>query len=856
MKQATSLAHASTALTNARTTANTMSAAIAAWFESQGWAPLPFQKQVWQAMCKGHWGLLHAGTGRGKTLATWFGAIKHLERFEKLSPSNPSTGLKILWITPMRALAADTTVTLQNTAQTLLPDWRVEMRTGDTSAAERAKQSKSLPNVLVTTPESLSLLLTQKDAQTRLGKVQVVVVDEWHELMGSKRGVQLQLAVARLACWQPSLICWGMSATLGNLDHALQTLCLVQTPGENVRLISDTRQKPVQIDTLLPHNIDRFAWAGHLGLALAPVVARVLETSISTLVFVNTRAQAERWYQALLEAAPGLAGELALHHGSLDPDVRRWVEQSLKEGSLKAVVCTSSLDLGVDFLPVDRVLQIGSAKGVARLLQRAGRSGHAPGKVSHITLVPTNSLEILEAVALQDALQAREVESRHGPQAPIDVLVQHLVTVAIGGGFTAPDLFDEVRSTHAYRALTPEAWQWALDFVRHGGSALAAYPDYQRVAPDHENVWRATNATMIRRHRMSVGTIVSDAMMQVRYWSSRGGGARIGQVEESFVTRLKKGDCFLFAGRLLELVRINEMTAYVKRATGNRGAVPRWVGGNMSLSSALANAMLARLERFTKQATVPQKRALSARIANCEQTWQAIKPLLALQQQWSALPSASHLLVEWWSSREGTHLFIYPFAGRTVHLGLSSLLAWRLAQQMPLTFSLSVNDYGFEMLCAQPLDVPTLLTPALLSTENLTQDLVESLNAGQLAQRRFREIARISGLVFQGYPGAKKSAKQVQASSGLFFDVFQQYDPNNQLLEQARNEVLQHELDFEQLRVTLNRVSELPLTLKTIERPTPFAFPLMVQRLRERLSSEKLSDRVARMVSELERAAQ
>lgn len=839
-----------------RDTTATLATAIGAWFKNQGWAPFAFQKQVWQAMGKGQWGLLHAGTGRGKTLATWFGALQRLER---LAPLGQRAGLKILWITPMRALAADTTATLQKTAQVLLPDWRVEMRTGDTTAAQRSKQSKSLPDVLVTTPESLSLLLTQKDAQIRLGKVQVVIVDEWHELLGSKRGVQLQLALARLARWQPTLICWGMSATLGNLDQALQTLCLTQTPSQNTRLVSDTQQKPMSIDTLLPKNIDRFAWAGHLGLSLAPAVAQTLLASSSTLVFVNTRSQAERWYQALLEVEPSLAGDIALHHGSLDPEVRRWVENSLKEGNLKAVVCTSSLDLGVDFLPVERVLQIGSAKGVARLLQRAGRSGHAPGRVSHITLVPTNSLEILEAVAVQDAVQSCEVESRHSPQAPLDVLVQHLVTIAIGGGFRAHDLFEEVRSTHAYRTLSPTAWQWALDFVRHGGTALAAYPDYQRVEPDSEGIWRATNATMIRRHRMSVGTIVSDAMMQVRYWSSRGGGARIGQVEESFVMRLKKGDCFLFAGRLLTLVRINEMTAYVKRATGNRGAVPRWVGGNMSLSSALAAAMLARLDTHLSPspcASPTPPRLMPHRLANRSQAWQAIEPLLTLQQQWSALPSAAHLLVEWWTSREGTHLFIYPFAGRTVHLGLSGLMAWRLAKQTPLTFSLSVNDYGFEMLCAQTLDVPALVTPSLLSTENLAADLMESLNAGQLAQRRFREIARIAGLVFQGYPGAKKSAKQVQASSGLFFDVFQQYDPDNQLLAQARNEVLQHELDVVQLTATLNRVNQLPMVLKTIERPTPFAFPLMVQRLRERLSSEKLSDRVARMVQDLERAAQ
>jgi len=839
--------------------ADALDTAINAWFEAQGWAPLTFQKQVWQAMRKGQWGLLHAGTGRGKTLATWFGALK---RIAHLPAASQRSGLKILWITPMRALAADTTATLQKTAQVLLPDWRVQMRTGDTGSAERSQQNKGLPDVLVTTPESLSLLLTQKDAQTRLGKVQVVIVDEWHELIGNKRGVQLQLALARLGRWQPNLICWGISATLGNLEQALQTLCLSQTPLQQTRLVSDARQKSVTIDTLLPASIERFAWAGHLGLSLAPTVAKSLLISSSTLVFVNTRSQAERWYQALLQAEPSLAGDIALHHGSLDPEVRRWVEQNLKDGSLKAVVCTSSLDLGVDFLPVERVVQIGSAKGVARLLQRAGRSGHAPGRASHITLVPTHSLEILEAVAIQDAVQARAVESRHSPKAPLDVLVQHLVTIAIGGGFKSDELFEEVRSTHAYRTLSPDTWQWALDFVRHGGTALSAYPDYQRVEPDQDGVWRATNTALIRRHRMSVGTIVSDAMMQVRYWSSRGGGARIGQVEESFVTRLKKGDCFLFAGRLLELVRINEMTAYVKRASGTRAAVPRWMGGNMPLSGALASAMLMRLETHGDQPLTPclvqirAPRKATPHVANRDQAWQAVQPLLALQQQWSALPSGSHLLVECWSSREGTHLFIYPFAGRTVHLGLSSLLAWRLARQMPLTFSLSVNDYGFEMLCAQALDVPALLTPALLSTERLVPDLMESLNAGQLAQRRFREIARIAGLVFQGYPGAKKTTKQVQASSGLFFDVFQQYDPSNQLLEQARSEVLQHELDIEQLMATLNRVNQLPITLKLLERPTPFAFPLMVQRLRERLSSEKLSDRVARLVNDLERAAQ
>jgi ATP-dependent Lhr-like helicase len=807
-------------------------------------------------MSQGRWGLLHASTGSGKTLAAWFGALQRYEHLVGLQPQLASLpGLKVLWITPMRALATDTLATLQETAQTIVPSWRIESRTGDTGSAARTRQNKRLPDVLVTTPESLSLLLTQKDAQKQLGQVQVVIVDEWHELLGSKRGVQLQLALARLAQWQPTLITWGMSATLGNLPEALETLCLGSIDPRQACLISDNKIKPVSIDVLVPSNVERFAWAGHLGLSLAKPVAKELLNSTNSLVFVNTRAQAERWYQALLEAEPLLAGDIALHHGSLDPEVRQWVEKGLKQGSLKAVVCTASLDLGVDFLPVERVLQIGSAKGVARLLQRAGRSGHAPGRVSRITLVPTHSLEILEAVAAQDAVKNRQLESRHSPEAPLDVLIQHLVTVAIGGGFEADALCREVRTTYAYRHLTTQAWQWALAFVRDGGAALAAYPDYQRVAPDEQGIWRVTNLAMARRHRMSIGTIVSDAMMQVRYWSSGGAGARIGQVEESFVARLKKGDCFLFAGRLLELVRVNDMVAYVRRAKGSRAAVPRWVGGNMPLSSALADAMLARLDHDKTDSNITQSnpRRRHHRIMTSKQAWQAIQPLLDVQDAWSVRPSADHLLVEWLSSREGTHLFVYPFAGRTVHLGLSSLLAWRLASRTPLTFSLSVNDYGFEMLCPQVLDVPKEITKALFSLEDLTTDLAQCLNAGELAQRRFREIARIAGLVFQGYPGAKKTAKQVQASSGLFFDVFKQYDPQNQLLTQSREEVMRHEFDLNKLTTTLARLNEMSLLIKPIKRPTPFAFPLMVQRLRERLSSEKLSDRVARMVAELER---
>jgi len=342
---------------------------------------------------------------------------------------------------------------------------------------------------------------------------------------------------------------------------------------------------------------------------------------------------------------------------------------------------------------------------------------------------------------------------------------------------------------------------------------------------------------------MSIGTIVSDAMMQVRVWRKGGAGARLGQLEESFIARLKVGDGFYFAGRLLELVRVQDMTAYVKRTDQKRAVVPRWMGGNMPLSSELAAAMLARLDGEVQDQD-----------PDPDPAWQAMAPLLSTQSRWSALPSSNYLLVEQWQSREGSHLFLYPFAGRHVHMGLAMLLAWRLSRESARTFTMAVNDYGFELLCAQPLAAQEVLSPALFTIDNLQPEILASLNASELSQRRFREIARVAGLVFQGYPGAKKTAKQIQASSGLFFEVFRQYDPSNALLKQAYDEVLSQELEHERLAQTLQRMQSLPLLIKPLERPTPFAFPLLVERLRERLSSEKLSERVARLVRDLEKA--
>ncbi|WP_423770923.1 ligase-associated DNA damage response DEXH box helicase [Pseudomonas sp. NLJ1] len=811
-----------------------------AWFAKRGWKPFAFQRRVWAAVARGESGLLHASTGAGKTYAVWLAALRAFkaqcqERQER--QGRQAAPLQVLWVTPMRALATDTARALQAPLDELGLPWNVGVRSGDTGSAERARQARRLPSVLVTTPESLTLLLTRAQASEDFATLRLVVVDEWHELLGNKRGVQLQLALARLRRWHPGLPTWGLSATLGNLEHARDVLL-----PQGGLLVQGRQDKPLLVDTLLPAAIERFPWAGHMGLKMLDQVSREIDASTSCLVFTNTRAQAELWYQALLEARPDWAGLIALHHASLAREARDWVERALKQGSLKAVICTSSLDLGVDFLPVERVLQIGSAKGIARLMQRAGRSGHAPGRRSRITLVPTHSLELVEAAAARQALAAGHIEARQSPRLCMDVLVQHLVSMALGSGFRAESLLEEVRSTWAFRELRDSQWQWALDFVCHGGSSLSAYPDYQRVERHADGVYRVASERLARRHRMSIGTIVSDASLQLKYWSKGGGGKALGSVEEAFIARLRPGDTLVFAGRVLELVRVENMTAYVRRSTARKAAVARWNGGRMPLSSELADALIEQLGA-----------AAQGRFDGPEM--RAVQPLLALQAQWSALPGPGTLLAETLKSRQGWHLFLYPFAGRMANLGLANLIAWRVSRVQPLSVSIAVNDYGFELLSPGNVDWATHL-PQALATEHLLDDVLASLNAGEMALRRFREIAQIAGLVFGGYPAAQKSLRQIQASSGLFYEVFRKHDADNLLLGQARDEVLNEELEIERLHRQLLKMAQLRLDLRQLKRTGPLAFALLVEGMRETLSTEKLADRIARMVAELESAAE
>ena len=815
------------------------------FFQQQGWHPFPFQEEVLNAYAAGESGLVHAATGTGKTLAAYLGAVNEwAAAYPDAAATDEPEGLTVLWITPLRALAADTEGALREPVEALGLPWRVERRTGDTSASVRKRQKEQLPTVLVTTPESLTLLLTRPRFREQTADLRLVVCDEWHELLGSKRGTQAELALARLRRWHPHLRTWGLSATLGNLDEALAALCGSGGEAPPRRLVRGHVEKQLVIDSLIPDEIERFPWAGHIGLKLVPEVVEVLSEASSTLLFVNSRAQAERWYQALLQAKPEWAGALALHHGSLARGARRFVEKGLKEGRLRAVVCTSSLDLGVDFPPVDRVLQLGSPKGIARLLQRAGRSGHRPGVASRATVIPTHAFELVEAAAAREAAAAGRIEPRHPVEQPLDLLAQHLITCALGEPFDPDELYAEIRTAYAYRDLTRSDFDWALDFAATGGPALHAYDDFQRLAL-HDGRYAVPTDAVARRHRMNIGTVVGGGQVQVQYVR----GQKLGLIDEGFLTRLDPGDTFFFAGKALELVRVRDMVAQVKRAKTKQARVPNFSGGRLALSTELGAAVRRKL---SEAASIDRKEA-SGEILEPEM--EAVAPLFAVQQRWSRLPAEDGLLIERTRTRDGVHLFVFPFEGRAAHEGLAALVAYRLARHAPISFSISLTDYGFELVSRDEPPLEQALAAGLFDAAHLDRDLDAAINEAELEKRQFREIARIAGLVQSGMPGAERGARQLQASAGLLYDVFRRHDPDNLLLAQARREVRERELQTDRIRAALDRIAAGEIVVVDTPKVTPLAFPILAERLRARISSETVADRIRKQQLSLERAA-
>lgn len=795
------------------------------WFNHKGWTPFPFQEKTWQAYLDGRSGIVNAPTGSGKTYALFLGALM---AYIENQPDVELKGLKLIWVTPIRALAKEIKISVEKAIEGFNLDWTVAIRSGDTKTAERKKQFSNPPEVMITTPESLHVLLSANGYSSFYAGVQSIIVDEWHELMGSKRGIQTQLAISRIRGLSSKVQVWGISATIGNIEDAIDIL-LGDHKTENDVLIRADIQKTTEVVSIFPDNVEEYSWSGHLGLKLADKLIPIIEESQSTIIFTNTRGQCEIWYQKLLELAPDLAGLMAMHHGSISRDIRDWVEEALYDGRLKAVVTTSSLDLGVDFRPVETIIQIGSPKSVARFMQRAGRSGHAPGQVSKIFFLPTHTLELIESAALRTAVNQKNVEVRIPYIRSWDVLIQYLMTLAVSEGLDPDIIFDEVKKTHCYRSMSKEEWMQVLNFLVHGSDSLQAYDEYQKLSVANGKFF-VSDKKIAQRHKLSIGTIASEAMINIRYLK----GGKVGSVEEWFVAHLNPGDSFWFAGRALELVMIKDMTALVRNSKKVTRRIPSYLGGRVPLSSEMSEVLRLKLYEYEKE-------------EHLDEELKRLRPILETQKERSYLPSAEDFLVEYFHSKEGYHLVMFPFEGRYVHEGMGALIAQRLSRLMPISFSIAMNDYGFELLSDKRIDVEAIITHDLFDPKDLSMDIQNSINATELARRRFRDIARISGLIFQGFPGRMKRNSHLQASSQLLFDVFRDYDDDNLLYLQTYDEVMTFQLEEARMKKALNRIRTQHIKIIYPQHPSPLAFPIIVDRLREKMSSEKLSDRIAKM---------
>jgi ATP-dependent Lhr-like helicase len=796
---------------------------IESWFARQSWEPLDFQKNTWDAYLNGESGLLNVPTGSGKTYAALMGPLAEMIEEGR-------SGLQLLYLTPLRAVSRDIEKSIQKPIFEMSLDIRVESRTGDTKSSLKAKQLKKMPEILITTPESLSLLFTYKDHSKLFKNLKCVVVDEWHELMGSKRGTQTDLCMAHLREINSEFRTWALSATIANLEEAAQTAVGLQSKPHIVR---SNLKRPTIIESLIPEDIDTFPWAGHLGMKMLPKLIEALDIERSTLLFTNTRWQAERWYLSIISSVPEHEPLIALHHSSIDREEREQIEHDVKEGIIKWVVCTSSLDLGVDFQPVERVVQIGSAKAIARVLQRAGRSAHIPEGTAEILFLPTHAFELLEISAVRRAVADGVIEKRQLHDKPYDVLLQHLVTLACGEGFEPDEVFDSIRNTQSYKNLSREEYDWILDLIEKGGRCLKAYPEYKKVKLEADR-YVISEKRQAQRHRMSIGTITSDQHVQLRFRN----GKRVGDVEERFIAWLKPGDRFFFAGKQLEFLSAQGMTAYVKATKKKTTTIPSWGGTKFPISDMMSDVL---------------RRELSMDFDEKSPEHAAILPVLEAQARISHVPKLDELLLEICETSEGRHLFIYPFEGRYVHEGLAAIWSTRLAQKKEATFSLAVNDYGLEILATDDYPFEDLFDASFFKTENLAEDIAQGINLSELAARRFRGISQIAGLVFRGYPWSEKTVRQLQVSSSLLYDVFQKYEPDNLLLKQAERELLEKQLEASRLRASLERLASLKLIWAKTSRPSPLGFPLVVEFLTGKLTNEKLTQRISRMKEQWEK---
>lgn len=783
-----------------------------AWFADRGWVPHPYQMDLLagagpSGAPSGGAQLLIAPTGGGKTLAGFLPSLIDLAGGE-------SDGLHTLYISPLKALAADIRRNLEAPVAEMGLPIRIEDRTGDTKQSARLKQKKNPPHILLTTPESLALLLTDPYADLMFGGLRAIVIDEAHALAGTKRGDQLALGMARLRRMAPDHRRIGLSATVKDAEalgawldpEGTRIVRAAPGPEPDIRILDEAGPPP---------------WSGMGGRYAARAVLEAVKGAKTAIVFINTRAQAELFFQALW-AVNDEDLPIGLHHGSLGKETRLKVEAAMGAGELRAVVSTSSLDLGIDWGAVDLVIQVGAPKGVARLVQRIGRANHQFDTPSRALLVPANRFDFIECVAAVEAVLAGEIDGEEPAPGSLDVLCQHILLVACAGPFTADDLYAEVRLAGAYRTLSRADFDRCLDFCATGGYALRAYDRWKRLmereGPDGVTRWQLRDPRTVRRLKMNIGTIVTPETMGVRLKAGRSlNGFKLGEVEETFASTLRPGDTFLIGGEVVKYQGLREMTIQVTRDKGREPSIPMFAGSRMAISSALADRVIDIMADRSRWDALPAP----------------ISEWLRLQAGISDLPTRGRLLVETFPCRGREHTVFWSFAGRNAHQTLGLILTRRMeaAGLGPLGFV--ANDYALMIWSLDPVEDPE----ALLDPEGLREGLDRWMADTTMMKRTFRNSAVIAGLIERRFPGMQKSGKQATVSSDILYDTLMKYDPDHLMIDITRREAMRGMVDFDRIDDLTDRIRGR-IDLVRLKRPSPLSAPLLLEVGRERVSGE------------------
>ncbi len=800
---------------------------VAAWFAARGWTPHPHQLELLAGARPGGADLLIAPTGGGKTLAGFLPSLAELGKA-------PRRGLHTLYVSPLKALATDIRRNLEAPIAEMGLDLRVEDRTGDTKQSVKARQRTDPPHILLTTPESLALLLAQPTAERTFAGLSAVIVDEIHALAGTKRGDQLSLCLARLDSLAPAHRRIGLSATTEDPDALASWLA----PEDRRIVYAGPGPEP---DISILERAGDPPWAGMGGRYAARAVLDEIAKARTAIVFINTRAQAELFFQALWRAnSENLP--IGLHHGSLGREARLRVEQAMAEGRLRAVVSTSSLDLGVDWADVDLVIQVGAPKGVKRLIQRIGRANHRFDAPSRAILAPANRFEVLECLAALEAARAGQLDGEGLAGGALDMLCQHILLTACAGPFDADALFAETARAGAYASLTREEFDRCLDFCATGGYALRAYDQWRRLMRGPDGLWRLRDPRSARRIRMNVGGIVEAETVKVRQ-GRRGGGRPLGEVEEAFAATLRPGDAFLIGGETVRFEGMRDLVVEVSPSTGREPRIPVFAGGKLPISTFLAHRVLEILETPARWTDLPPP----------------IAEWLDIQRAVSGLPARDRLLVETFPRGDKHFMASYGFAGRNAHQTLGLLLSKRLEEAGLAPLGFVASDYAILLWSLEPIDAPA----ALFAQDGLRDGLEEWLRGSSVMKRTFRQAAVVAGLVERRFPGLQKSGRQTTFSSDILYDTLVKYDPDHLLLEATRREAMRGLVDFARIDEMFERIAgadggEIRIEHRRLARVTPLAAPLMLEMGRVPIqggSAEErlLEEEAARLLEEASR---